>query len=227
MTKRALSAAAVALLLAAGVARGDIDRTQYREVTDGGQRTTLVMTVPEIVRRNYPEKVKCKGPASGDYDVYINGDGIATNVDVIRSIPGCDDYVARNLRAGRQTTRPSAAFVQRVTVDLRFEAPERADAKPKNVPPHALDVWAIERETPHLPDAVLQKHAGGGEITVSYYVTVGRDGRVSAVDPLTPQPEIDAAVTATLKRWRFKPLEIPVRSMLRFVFTIPPKKYWR
>ena len=82
----------------------EIDRSRYHEIPDAGTPTFQVMNVPWAYQRNYADQVNCNTnpPPTGDYDVYVDRNGIATNVDVIRSIPGCDEYVARNLRAGRQ-----------------------------------------------------------------------------------------------------------------------------
>jgi len=61
-----------------------------------------------------------------------------------------------------------------------------------------------------------------------YFVTVGRDGHVTAIDPVGSQGEarrtvadVDAAVAASIGAWRFRPQPVPVRSMVRFVFVIP------
>ena len=220
-----------ALALAGAVAHADIDRSQYHEIPDGGTRTLQVMTVPESHQRFYADRLKCSlaTPQTGDYDVYVDRDGFGTTVDVMRSIPGCDAYVAMNLLAGRQTSKPNDAYVHHYTIELRLEPSDKPGQKPKNVPPHLLDTQVIEHEIPHLPDAVLvamgDKHPGGGEITLAYYVTVGTDGRVTAVDPVTANPAVDPTITATLKRWRFKPQPIPIRSMLRFEFVIPARRW--
>jgi hypothetical protein len=220
-----------ALVLLGTVARADIDRSQFHEIPDGGAPTFQVMSVPWLHQRYMADKLKCtpNPPPTGDYDVYVDRDGIATNVDVIRSIPGCDEYIARNLLAGRQISKPRDAYIHHFTIELRFEPGDKTGQKPKNVPPHMFDSEVIEREIPHLPDAVLatvgEKHPGGGEITVAYYVTVGTDGHVTAVDPMTPNPDVDPSVIATLKRWRFKPQPIPIRTMLRFNFVIPARRW--
>jgi hypothetical protein len=219
------------LLLLGTAAHADIDRSQYHELPDGGTPTLQVMTVPESHLRYYADRLKCSlaTPQTGDYDVYVDRNGIGTNVDVMRSIPGCDAYVAMNLLAGRQQTKPNDAYVHHYTIELRLEAPDKPGAKPKNVPPHMLDAQVIEREIPHLPDAVLsaigEKHPDGGEITLGYYVTVGTDGHVTAVDPMTPNPAVDPSIIATLKRWRFKPQPIPIRTILRFNFVIPARRW--
>jgi hypothetical protein len=206
-------------------ARADIDRTQFHELPDAGAATPISLTVHAndyLFDNETRKQYLGKPPPTGDYDLYVDADGKPVTVDVIRSIPGCDQFVARNLLAGRQSSRPIHAFVTHYAVTLSFES---SATKARNVPPHMLDTEAIAREAPHLPDSVLMKHPGGGEITVQYYVTVGTDGNVSAVDPVAPDPEVDPGIIATLKRWRFKTQAIPIRSMMRFVFTIPPRKW--
>ena len=107
-------------------------------------------------------------------------------------------------------------------------APASRPSARKNVLPHMFDLQVLDKEYPHLPDKVLINHAGE-TLTVMYYVTVGTDGHVTAVDPVTSASQaearravadVDAVVEETLRRWKFRPQVMPIRSMMRFVFTI-------
>lgn len=106
----------------------------------------------------------------------------------------------------------------------------RDSSAPKKVSPELLQSLVLEHDYPRLPDKVRAAHAGE-EISVMYFVTVGTDGSVLAVAPYNAGAtaearrtvaDVDAVVEDTLRAWKFKPQPIPMRSIMRFVFTIVP-----
>lgn len=242
MRSRLALVASVSWVLGGGALADEIDRSSYHDLPAGWQ--AIIDTIPVNPDDNVSEEVRQNYAGHrpyGEYMVYYGADGAIDAIDVAKPIAGCDEFVETWIRAHEANYRPGDhGRVRRLArVEVSFPplagrvtptskpqpSPAAPGTRPKNVLPYMLDTQAIEREPPHLPDAVREKHPGGTEIAVSYYVTIGTDGRVSAVDPLAPAPDIDPAITATLKRWRFKTQPIPIRTMLRFVFTIPPRKW--
>lgn len=229
----------VTLLSAPGAARGDgIDRSLYRDVPARWQ--AIISTIPvnrddaigDELRRKYAGQ-----RLYGEYMVYYGADGDIDAIEVVKSIAGCDELVEAWIRENQKQYRPpERQRVRRLSkVEVSFPptgerqesakkdkpVPAPPGSRPKTVPPHMFDTQAIERETPHLPEAVREKHAGQN-LVVMYYVTLGTDGHVTAVDPINPIADVDAAIIETLKRWRFKPQPLALRTMLRFEFYIPP-----
>ena len=231
------------LLLMGAAAHADIDRSQYKDLPATYQN--FVATVPVNPDDDLPREVRERHAGKrlyGEYMVYVGAKGAIDAIDDVKPIAdcsGCDALVHKWIDANHSVPPGSGRARRFMRVDLSFPPPPGAKAdstrppptpappgtKPQNVPPHKLWAAVIEREDPHLPDSALAKHPYGAEITVTYFVTVGTDGHVTAVDPTTPNPDIDPTITATLKRWRFKPLAIPLRTMLRFSFTIPPQRF--
>ena len=102
------------------------------------------------------------------------------------------------------------------------------DVAPRNVPLHVFDQQTIEHDFPHLPDEVRANHAGQ-RITVMYFITVGVDGRVTAIEPFNGNAtaearltvaDVDAVVEEDVRHWKFKRQPLPIRSLVRFVFDI-------
>jgi hypothetical protein len=91
----------------------------------------------------------------------------------------------------------------------------------QNVPPHMLDTRATYRPEPHLPDAVKLKHPDE-ELISMLKVCVAPDGHVAQISLLQGIPGADAAIVETLRAWTFKPQPIPVCTLQRFVFFVPP-----
>lgn len=60
----------------------------------------------------------------------------------------------------------------------------------------------IEKHAPAYPP---EARRAGVEGTVMVQALVGRDGRVRDVRVVTSVPELDAAATASIRKWRFKP----------------------
>ncbi len=218
---------AVGLVALVGSARADIDPAKYRELPGGEHRMVSSMTVrPDdtaieaAVRRRYAGQ-----HPSGDYDLYIGTEGTVDGVHVVRSLEGCDEFIARHLVTARVTPKPPAPFVRHVTVELRFDGGATAAAPPslraRNVPPHVFDTEALVRETPHLPDAV--KLRARGDLVGMYKVCVATDGTVMSVAPLQSIAGADEAIMATLRRWQLKPQPTPICSITRFVFSVERK----
>jgi hypothetical protein len=83
----------------------------------------------------------------------------------------------------------------------------------KAVPPMVLDREGLAHETPHLPNAHESDIAG------AYMLFVDRKGQVVRVDVVESIAGGDDAVMATLRRWTFKPQPVPIRSLVRLVFS--------
>jgi hypothetical protein len=207
------------VLLLGGVARGDLDRSQYKELPDAGTPMPYTIRVdphdPDV--SDETRKQFAGQQPTGEYDLYVDAKGNPTAIDVVRSIPGCDKVVSRMLLDHR-TTMVAYAYVRHLAVTLTLDSP--GAVRPRNVPPHVFDTNAIVHDYPHLPDDVRRRYAGK-EVTVIYYVTVGIDGDVTAVEPVVPLADVNAVVIDCLRHWKFKTQPTPIRSMLRFVFSIP------
>ena len=221
-------AMSVSLAALAGAARADIDPTKYRELPGGEQRMVSSMTVrPDDTAIEAAVRKRYAGQhPSGDYDLYIGAEGTVDGVHVVRSLEGCDEFIARHLVTARVRPKPPAPFVRHVTVELRFAgagAPVAPAAlRAKNVPPQVFDSEALVREAPHLPDAV--KARARGDVTGMYKVCVATDGTVMSVAPLQSIAGADDAIMATLRRWRLKPQPTPICSITRFVFSVERKQ---
>jgi hypothetical protein len=101
--------------------------------------------------------------------------------------------------------------------------PARADegqrVKPKNVPPHVFEEQKVSGDMPHLPDAV-KAAAGSGELVWMGKVCAGVDGEIAQVSVVSGIPGADDAITTVLRGWRLRPQEIPICTLVRFVFTV-------
>jgi hypothetical protein len=216
---------ALALLLLAATARADVDPAKYRELPGGAQRLVSSMTVraddtaiDAAVRRRYAGQ-----HPSGDYDLYINAEGTVDGVHVVRSLDGCDEFIAKHLVTARTTPKPPAPFVRHVTVELRFAsaaAPPVAPAalRAKNVPPAMFEQQLLAAPAPHLPDVV--KKRARGELVGMYKICAATDGKIIEVAPLQSIAGADEAIMATLRTWQLKPQPMPICSISRFVFSV-------
>jgi outer membrane biosynthesis protein TonB len=93
-------------------------------------------------------------------------------------------------------------------------------AKPRNLPPHALDAERIGGAMPHLPAAVQAQRRGLGDTTFTARICVDQSGRVSSVSVLAGIPGADGEIVQTLRGWRYRPQPIPVCFMSHFVFDV-------
>jgi hypothetical protein len=91
--------------------------------------------------------------------------------------------------------------------------------KPKNVPPHVFDEQKLSGDMPHLPDAV-KAAASAGELVWMGKVCADVDGAIAQVSVVSGIPGADDAITTTLRGWRLRPQEIPICTLVRFVFTV-------
>lgn len=96
-------------------------------------------------------------------------------------------------------------------------APQRA----RNVPPHYFEQQYISNETPHLPDAA--KPAAGGELQWLGKVCAATDGHISQVSIVSGIRGADESIMATMRGWRLRPQPFPICTLVRFVFSVPPK----
>lgn len=214
------------LIVLAADARADIDRAKYRELPGLGQRMVSSVRVgpnePLIdaaVRQRYAGR-----HPSGDYDVYINREGTVDGVHVVRSLEGCDEFIAKRLMTGRQNPKPAEPWVHHVTVELRFESAVAPPAvRAKNVPPHFFDEQMVAHSDPHLPDAVLAK-AKARELVWTGKVCANADGTIGQVAVIQGIPGADAKVIETLRTWRLRPQPLPVCTVIRLVYDVPAAK---
>lgn len=220
MTRRPQTILAI-FFAAAGITTVRADGPAWLDVEAAGvvDRSTPVTPSAEM-RKRYPAR-----SVSGEYLVYIDRDGDVARIETARSIPGCDADVVAQLE---QWTWKHVGQPLRVHVPVAVNVPGLVAGAPRarNVPPEILDAQAIDEPYPHLPDAVRARHAGQS-VRVGYFMTVGTDGSVAAVDPVAATPDIDPVVIATVSRWRFKPQKLPLRTMIQFVFDIPPAPRFR
>ena len=217
---------ALSLLVLAGGARADLDPRNYRELPGGAQRMVSSITVrpgdtaiAAEVRKRYAGQ-----HPSGDYDVYIGREGTVDGIHVVRSLEGCDEFIAKHLATIRQTPKPPEPWVRHVTVELRFDSAAVPNAlRAKNVPPHLFDTELIEHPTPHLPENVLVK-AAGRQLPWLGKVCANADGSISQVSVVSGIPGADSAISETVRTWRLRPQPIPICTIVRFVFDVPAKR---
>jgi protein TonB len=93
-------------------------------------------------------------------------------------------------------------------------------AKPKNVPPHALEQQKISGDMPHLPDIVKIQRKGTGTAVSMVKVCIDQGGNVNQVSIIQGIPGADQSIMSTIRGWKYKPQPIPICSMVRFEFQI-------
>jgi hypothetical protein len=209
-----------------------LDATQYRELPRDESAAALSLAIETAAPALSPawrERYAGQHPRGG-YEVFVEPDGTVGGVAVLKSIPGCDDYVRDKLFGGTYPNDGHERVRFRQTVELIFPetpaaptteaiGPATHEPKYKAVPLHVLDTAAIERPMPHLPDLVKIKNFGR-TLVGTYLVSVDLDGHVARVDIVTSIPGGDDAIITTLKRWKFRPQPLPVRTIMRFVFQV-------
>ncbi len=223
-------------LLQAMTAHGDeIDRATYHDVPAKWQAITATAPVnrDDPVSDETRERFAGQRPY-GEYMVYYAADGAIDAVDVVKSIPGCDDFVVAWIRDHEKGYRPPAHERMRrlarievsfprldgsvVAPDKPKPVPAPPGTKPKNVPPHMFDTQLLAHELPHLPDAVKLK--ARGDLVGVYKICAGVDGKITQVTPMQSIAGADEAIMATLRSWQIKPQALPICTMTRFVFTV-------
>ena len=92
--------------------------------------------------------------------------------------------------------------------------------KPKNVPVAKFDAERISGAMPSLPDIVKIQRKGTGDAIFLAKVCVDQGGNVSQISIMQGIPGADQQIMQTVRSWKFKPQQIPMCSLTRFVFTI-------
>ena len=219
---------ALALALVVGsalAARADINTRNYRELPGGEHRMVSSITVrPDDTAIPADERKRYAGQhPSGDYDVYIGREGTVDGIHVVRSLEGCDEFIAKHLATIRQTPKPPEPWVRHVTVELRFgDVATPSSIRAKNVPPHLFESLLVASPTPHLPDAV--KRRARGELVGVYKICAATNGKVTTVAPLQSIPGADEAIMTTLRTWQITPQPMPICTSTRFVFAVAARK---
>jgi len=92
--------------------------------------------------------------------------------------------------------------------------------KAKNVPIQKFDAERISGDMPSLPDIVKIQRKGTGEAIFLAKVCVDQSGHVNQISVMQGIPGADSQIMNTVRSWKFKPQQIPMCSLTRFVFTI-------
>jgi hypothetical protein len=162
---------------------------------------------------------------SGDYRLYIDADGRVRRAEVVRSIPGCDQWVIKQLTNVHHmgAVHEAMRFVHHV--ELTFSVPLTAapagqPPKYRAVPPLLLTTSLINYEEPKMPPAVAANAPQHGR----YMLYVEFDGHVSRVDVVESIPGGDPAVIEAIKKWKYKPQPELVRFIIDYATSKSPSR---
>lgn len=78
-------------------------------------------------------------------------------------------------------------------------------------------------DEPHLADTFAAP-ACGSSVQGAYKLCISRQGSISSVDIVQGIPEADSAIVATLKRWRYRPMTVPICFVQNLQFQIDCQK---
>lgn len=78
-------------------------------------------------------------------------------------------------------------------------------------------------DEPHLADTFAAP-ACGSSVQGAYKLCISQQGSISSVDIVQGIPEADPAIVATLRRWRYRPMTVPICFVQNLQFQIDCQK---
>nr|WP_315464754.1 TonB family protein [uncultured Rhodoferax sp.] len=147
------------------------------------------------------------------FDVGIDGRTAAARV-VNSSNKVLDKVALDTIRTWRfeRISRPRSA-----AVEFGFDLDDGRTATPAAAPA-AIELSAIEQPDPYWGEALMQRLRKG---QAHVRITIGADGLLAGHEVLSvSNPALLDPIAATLKRWRFHPLEKPLVATVEFGFDL-------